>query len=177
MIEQLSRQIVAEATGRRPVVVIDGGSGAGKTTLSTQLARRLREIWPDLQLVSLDDIYPGWHGLAAASNAVVDDVLRAADPGYRRWNWVAGEPSGWVNLDAAAPLIIEGCGALSLESAPLASTSIWINMPAESRKSRALARDGDGFRPYWDVWAAQEAAHWAANEPWNLADHVIELGA
>lgn len=174
MIKNLARQIVRAARERRPVVIIDGGSGAGKTTLATQLALRLRRHWPGLQLVSLDQIYPGWHGLAAASDAVTRDVLREVNPGFRRWNWVTSEPSDWVALDPHAPIIIEGCGSLALDSAPLASTSIWVEMPADERKRRALERDGDGFRPYWDAWATQEAAHWAANQPKDLAHLVIE---
>ena len=173
MINELANHIMRSADGRRPVVLIDGGSGAGKTTLATQLAQRLRRRWPSLQLVSLDQIYPGWGGLAAASEAVVHDVLRPIDPGFRRWNWTTSEPADWVALNPHAPIIIEGCGSLTRESAPLATTSVWVEMPADERKRRALERDGDGFRPHWDEWATQEAVHWQANEPWTLTDVVI----
>ena len=30
-----------------------------------------------------------------------------------------------------------------------------------------------GYDPYWDIWAAQEQAHWRENQPWSLADLTI----
>ena len=45
-----------------PVVLIDGRSGAGKTSLARLLVAR----WPltgRVQLVALDSLYPGWDGL------------------------------------------------------------------------------------------------------------------
>jgi adenylylsulfate kinase-like enzyme len=41
-------------------VLIDGRSGAGKTTL----AGHLRTRWESNVVVALDDIYAGWDGLA-----------------------------------------------------------------------------------------------------------------
>ena len=67
----------AAASGTRPVVLIDGRSGAGKTTLARELAPLL-----GAQLVSLDDLYPGWGGLEAGSAAVHETVLRDRDPGW-----------------------------------------------------------------------------------------------
>ncbi|MDN5564456.1 AAA domain-containing protein [Luteococcus japonicus] len=155
-------------------IIVDGGSGAGKTTF----ARRLVERWgvlcgESVQLVSLDDCYPGWHGLAAASRMVVADILRAHDPGYRRWDWERREPADWVALDPGLPMVVEGCGALTHDSARLADLSFWLDMPADERRSRALARDGASYEPWWEVWAAQEAEHWRRHEPQRLACMVV----
>lgn len=156
----------------RRVVIIDGGSGAGKTTYARRLAQRMRADGRRVQVVSLDDMYPGWYGLAAASAMVVDEVLGAHH--YRRWNWPEHRPAGRVDVDPEADLVIEGCGALTVESAPLASHRIWLDLPAAERRRRALSRpDGEGYRPWWEVWAVQEAEHWARNHPWELADEVI----
>ena len=48
------------------VIGIDGRSGAGKTSL----AREVAAAWP-AALVSMDSIYPGWEGLAAATGELV----------------------------------------------------------------------------------------------------------
>lgn len=45
----------------QPVVLIDGRSGAGKTTLANTLICH----HADWQLVHADDLYPGWSGLSA----------------------------------------------------------------------------------------------------------------
>lgn len=70
------------------MVLVDGRSGTGKTTLGDQLARLL-----GAQVVHLDDVYPGWDGLRAAADAVVRDVL-GAPSGYRRWDWATDGPAG-----------------------------------------------------------------------------------
>ncbi|MEL4358533.1 MULTISPECIES: cobalt ABC transporter [unclassified Luteococcus] len=155
-------------------VLIDGGSGSGKTSF----ARRLQARWSQwsaepVQLVSLDDCYPGWQGLAEGSRMCATDILHPTSPGYRRWDWERSQPANWVALDPALPLIVEGCGALSRESAPLAQLTVWLQLDQAERKRRALGRDGDGYAPWWEVWAAQEAEHWRRNQPWRLATVLL----
>lgn len=158
---------VAAATGRRAVVLIDGRSGTGKTTLGAQLAELL-----GAQLVHLDDLYPGWDGLRAAADAVVTDVL-GTPSGYRRWDWVADAPTDWASADPDVPIVVEGCGALSRASAPLASLRVWLEADDTVRWDRAIGRDGEVFAREWDRWAAQEQAFIAAEDPAALADVVL----
>lgn len=166
--------VVSAAAGRRPVVLLDGGSGSGKTTLARALRRELTDRLGPIQLVSLDDCYPGWHGLARASEWVWQTILAPDHPGHRTWDWQHDRPAGWVPLDPSLPIIVEGCGALSLASAPMASTTLWYERPEAQRRRRALGRaDGDGFRPWWDEWARQEAALWALNHPREPASWVL----
>lgn len=171
--DALVSAVLDRATGRRLVVLLDGGSGAGKTVLARALHVGLEARLGTVQLVSLDDAYPGWHGLAAASDWVWQLILRPQNPGHPTWDWERNQTSGWVELDPDLPIIVEGCGALSRRSAPLASSRIWYEMDAGTRRDRALGRDGDGYRPWWDTWAEQEAALWLVNRPWELADLVV----
>ena len=101
------------AAGAPPrITLIDGRSGSGKTTYATALAAHT-----GAQLLSLDDVYPGWDGLEAAEAHVLQHVLCAfADgqpPRWRSWNWADDRPGTWHDLDPARDLIIEGCGAVS----------------------------------------------------------------
>ena len=54
--------------------------------------------------------------------------------------------------DAAPVIVCEGvgalCGAFSYGVLVLAGTGV--------RYERAMARDGETYRPYWNMWAAQE---------------------
>lgn len=154
-------------TGARLVVLLDGRSGTGKTTLAGLLAARL-----GAQLVHLDDVYPGWDGLRAAADTVVTDVL-GPPSGHRRWDWAASEPGGWRAVDPGLPVVVEGCGALSRASAPLGSLRVWMEADDDVRWRRAIGRDGDVFAREWDRWAAQERAFIAAEDPASLADVVV----
>lgn len=154
-------------SGPRPVVLIDGGSGAGKTALALALV----DAWPaNVALVRLDDIYPGWDGLDAASEHVRRHVLDPVRPGWRRWDWVAGVPGEWHEIDPALPLVVEGSGALSSANRERATLGVWIDVDPVTRKRRALARDGEAFRPHWDRWAKQEQRFADRERPWQCAD-------
>jgi hypothetical protein len=48
-----------------------------------------------------------------------------------------------------------------------------VELDEATRKRRALARDGEAYAPYWDRWAAQEAAFIAREHPQALADRVV----
>jgi len=153
----------------RPVVLIDGGSGSGKTTLAAALAPAL-----DAQLVRLDDVYPGWDGLESASAAVHDQMLDAASPRWRRWDWVSGDAAEWHTLDPTRPLVIEGSGCLSRANRAAATFGIWVELDEPTRRRRALERDGDAYAPHWDRWAGQEREFGIRERPWALADVVLD---
>lgn len=166
---ELVERIVTRAGGRRAVIVMDGGSGSGKTGLAAQLMHALETAgMTGLQLVHLDDVYPGWDGLSRAS-ALVPQLLGPEDPHYWRWDWTGHHRTDRVGLDPAAPLLVEGCGALTPESAALATTTMWLAGNAASRKRAALDRDGELYAPHWDRWARQEREHWRHNHPRQLA--------
>ena len=153
----------------RPVVLIDGRSGSGKTTLAAALAPALAA-----QLVRLDDFYLGWDGLESASAAVSDDVLASVNPGWRRWDWTTDTTAEWHGIDPSLPLVIEGSGCLSRANRRRATFGIWVELDAPTRKRRALARDGEGYAPHWDRWAAQERAFALREHPRRLADLVLD---
>jgi len=158
-------------TGPQPwVLLIDGRSGAGKTVL----ARRLADALPEATLVSLDDVYPGWDGLASGA-AAVPGIIR--DGRWRRWDWAADAPGEQAAVDRTGSLIIEGCGAISRASRALADHAWWLDLDDAERKRRALGRDGDTYAPHWDRWAAQEVDFAARERPRELADLVIEGGS
>ncbi|ALC05482.1 hypothetical protein CDES_05225 [Corynebacterium deserti GIMN1.010] len=142
------------------IILIDGQSGAGKTTLAATLSQIT-----GFPVVHLDDIYPGWTGLAAASDMVVRDVLHPTHPGYVSWDWENDRPGQWVSL-RGGNMIVEGTGAITeaSKSAALALgqlITLRITGPENVRKKRALARD-PYYAPFWEMWAEQEERHFAA---------------
>ena len=170
--------VVSRLEPTNPVVLIDGPSGAGKSTLADELVR----AWPtdaSPQLVRLDDLYPGWGGLAVGSHLVATELLaplRATGTGrWRGWNWAAGHPADWHEVGDDRPLIVEGCGALSLASARHADLRIWLTADDAVRKRRALARDRGAFDAHWDMWDAQFAEFVRTQHPLALADLVVRV--
>ena len=160
---------VAKSQGApRIVVLIDGHSGAGKTTLATELAYAM-----GAQHVALDAFYPGWGGLEVGS-AMVRQVLAPADAGYRRWDWKRNEPAGWVKVNPKKDIVVEGSGSLSRANRELATFALWIRLDQVERKRRAIARDGARYHEHWDRWAAQEQAFFARERPDTLADAIMD---
>ena len=161
-----------------PVVIIDGGSGAGKTSLATRVAR----AWPvagRVQVIALDSLYPGWDGLDGGAERALEGILRPHGRGllgaWRRWDWERGEEAETHAVDPALGVIVEGSGILRRSTARLADVRVWVESEEHSRKSRALARDGDTYRPHWDRWAAQERRHVERDSPRELATRVVEV--
>lgn len=150
------------------IIAIDGRSGAGKTTLAVELAARLR-AHHKVSLFHLEDIYPGWNGLAAGIERYVSTVLAPLSRGEAA-SWVCWD---WENHDdgesrvtlPAEIVIVEGVGAAAAAARPLLSAVIWAEAPDDVRRTRALDRDGETYEPFWDQWAAQE-------EEWLAADKV-----
>lgn len=170
----------ATSRGRTPVILVDGPSGAGKSSLADLLV----DAWPAQghpRLVRMDDLYPGWDGLDAASAAVGDDLLepvRASGTGtWQRWDWAADRPAARETVTGREPLIVEGCGTLSRRNAALADLTVWLRADDALRKQRALARDGDTFAAHWDRWQAEFDRFVAREHPLGHAALVLDVPA
>ncbi|MDN4596412.1 ATP-binding protein [Leifsonia virtsii] len=170
----------ARRAGRTPVVLIDGPSGAGKSSLADLLVAD----WPAEgvpRLVRMDDLYPGWDGLDAGSDAVGRDLLapiRAHGAGsWQRWDWADERPAGRIHITGSEPLIVEGCGTLSRRNAALADLTVWLRADDALRKRRALARDGATFAAQWDRWQAEFDRFVAREDPVASAMLVLDVTA
>lgn len=154
-------------------VLIDGRSGSGKSTLAEQL----HLAWQPSVIVRLDDIYPGWDGLAWAAEHLRVALLGPRSAGgtgaWRSWDWARDIPGRWYCVGPAQRLIVEGVGALTAATRALADLGIWVETPDAERKRRALLRDGEVYRPHWDRWAAQEDEFLARYGPRSVADWTV----
>ncbi|WP_426979530.1 chorismate-binding protein [Pseudarthrobacter sp. O4] len=161
------------------IIAIDGRSGAGKTTLAIELAARLRENHK-VSLFHLEDIYPGWNGLAAGIERYVSTVLKPLHHGepadWVSWDWNRHYDGETRTTQPAEIVLVEGVGAAAEAARPFLDAVVWADSPDQDRRSRALARDGESYEPYWDQWAAQEQEWLAADDvPAHAAVRVLNL--
>ncbi len=153
------------------LVLLEGRAGAGKTTLAAALATRLRRGGPltgarqgrtstAVTVLAMDDLYAGWDGLPGVGRELHEQVLRPLVDGgrarVRAWDWHAHRRARARVLPSADVLVVEGVGSWATPLARWVSLLVWVDAPTAQRRERALARDGDGFAPYWDAWAADE---------------------
>lgn len=153
---------------RTQVLAIDGPAGAGKTTLSSAI----RLLQPCVVL-HMDDLYDGWDGLEAGvaqAEAVLAALAEGRRPSYRRYDWVTGAYAEEVSVPETPLLVIEGVGSGGTERR--ADCVVWLELPADVRRERALAR-GD-FAGQWERWSELEGGHFARTRTRERADLVIE---
>ena len=158
--------------GRTVVIGIDGPSGSGKTTLAGRVREHL-----DCPVVHMDDLFPGWDGLAAASGLLADQVLRPLAAGeaarYRRWDWDASSWAEHVELPWTAQLIVEGCASTVRPAGDFVAVRVWVEAARDVRMARGIERDGEMFRPHWQRWAAQERELFTEDRTRERADLVV----
>lgn len=159
--------------GATKVVAIDGPSGAGKTDFAAALAQRL----PSAQILHMDDLYPGWDGLAQAVADVHDHVLaplaRGEQAVYRRWDWEHDRYAEWRRPPATSILLMEGVGSGAQPGWQLESVLIWLEADRNERFRRGIERDGGAYKPHWQRWAASEEALFALDGTRSRADLIV----
>ncbi len=168
----LVRERLAGLTGTRWVGV-DGKGASGKTTLAATVAAAL----DGAAVVHVDDFarrsVPTWE-----RGRFVDQVLAPLLAGraarYERWDWGTDASLGWAEVPAGVPVVVEGVSSTDVRLGVPWDVTLWLDVPAEVRLARALARDGESMRDQWvRRWMPAEDAYEAAQRPQDRADVVV----
>jgi uridine kinase len=160
-----------------PIILIDGRAGSGKSTLAEQLQNALFKAGESApRVIHMDDLYPGWDGLAAGSEYLNRLILKLVKnrqtAEWQEFNWETNQRDGrWREFRGGTPLIVEGCGSLSRISAELADITIWLEVDESIRYQRWLQREGND--EYWSRWAAQEVDFYARERSSELASVIL----
>lgn len=163
LIEQITTETLAlvDSGLASPIILIDGRAGSGKSTLAEKVQNELfRQDESMPRIIHMDDLYEGWHGLAAGAEYLQRFILSPLQTkqtaSWQEYNWELSTRDRWREFSGGTPLIIEGCGSLNQYTGSIAQLSIWLEIDEETRRKRWLERDGDVFEQYFDIWAAQE---------------------
>ncbi|GLZ76049.1 hypothetical protein Afil01_08560 [Actinorhabdospora filicis] len=157
------------------LVAVDGGTGAGKSTVAAGLAAALAAAGRTVAVVAADDLLDGWSDVEGAGSRIRDLVLTPLAAGatarYHPYDWHAGRFGDKVR-EVAPPgvLILEGVGAGRGMFRPYLSLLIYVDAPLELRFARVLARDGEEIAGPLRDWIADETAHLAANGTREASD-------
>ncbi|WP_296633000.1 ATP-binding protein [Rhodoluna sp.] len=179
--EQLAHEIAKRTlqlvdTGKSmPIVLIDGRSNSGKSTLAAEIQNIIFKDGESApRVIHMDDLYPGWDGLAAGAEylqrVILNPLSKNETAHWQEFNWAKNERDAWREFSGGTPLIIEGCGSLNQQSAQLADIKIWLNVDEETRQKRWLEREGSN--EHWAEWAAQELDFYAREKSADLADRI-----
>lgn len=168
---------LTEPTRRPHLIGIDGRSGAGKTSLAGQLAAVL-SVTRDVVVFHLEDLYPGWEGLAQGieiyNESILPPLREGRDAYWNAWDWLAGSLGGPRLTRTAEIVVLEGVGACNATARLALDVSVWVELPESQRRDRALRRD-TGFEPFWEIWAAQEVDYIRRDPVWESAS-IIQPG-
>lgn len=163
--------------GAGRLVLVDGPSGAGKTTLAAAVAAAAAARGVASQVVHLDAMYDGWDGLPAIGSqlaGLLAPLTEGRNGTYRRYDWAAGRYAG---TEAVAPvdlLVVEGVGAAAGAVAHLGTVLVWIDAPRDLRRRRGVERDGPTFEAVWERWEASESEAFARDRGRERADLVLD---
>lgn len=174
LVEALSAAVLdlVDEGKHMPIVLIDGRAGSGKSTLADTLQRKLFKDGESLpRLLHMDDLYLGWDGLSAGADYlqrfVLNPLSKRETASWQVFDWAKNERSEWREFAGGTPLIVEGCGALNIQSAAQADFMVWLEVPQDVRFERWVGREGNDDN--WAKWAAQEADFYAREKSDELA--------
>ena len=179
------RLIDKQESGKLPIILIDGRAAAGKSLFANQLAELyFKSEKQAARVISMDDLYPGWEGLASGSTYLLTQILTPLSQGktanWQVWNWADNKRgaddavNGHREFSGGTALIVEGCGSISRLTSEIADITIWVEADSQIRKSRFNQRDGGKFDGFFSIWSAQEDEFYEKEKSLELAQLIIE---
>lgn len=164
----------------RPLILIDGVAGSGKTTLAAKLVAVL-----NANLVHTDDV--SW----CADPIHWDDEMLAGivipwhngnDVSYKPTSWVKEKRPGALSVDRDRPLVIEGMGASRKTLRAIATYSIWVDTEPKIARARVVERDLANGENGGTVQSITEFADWwdslliplfSDEQSWKYVDVIV----
>jgi len=164
----------------KPLVLIDGIAGSGKTTLSVKITDIL-----NANLVHSDDV--GWfadpiHWDVEMLDGIVNPWLNKKNVAYRPTGWIKENRPGSIDVDPNKALIIEGMGVSRKTLRAIATFSIWVDAEPEIARNRVIQRDIangenggtlESVTQFADWWDSVVVPFLLEEESWKHVDVIV----
>lgn len=156
------------------LVVVDGPSGAGKTTFATRLVRAI----PGAGIVHTDELLDGWADQftfwSRLEKTVLDPLARGEPGRHPVYDWDLARFGTEREIPVPAVLVVEGGTSARPEAYPRVSFSVFVDADRDTRWQRVLARDGPEIAVPLRRWMAAEEEFFATNGTRGRADRVVD---
>ncbi len=164
----------------RPLILIDGIGGSGKTSLAEQLTSML-----NANLIHTDDVSWGSdpiHWDNEMLDAIVNPWLNGKTVDYKPTGWIKENRPGSIGVDPDKALVIEGMGAGRKTLRSKATYSIWVETEYELARERVVQRDLSNGENGATIKSVNEFADWwdslllplfLEETPWKYADVIV----
>lgn len=165
----------------KPLILIDGAAGSGKTTLAKKLAELLYA-----DLVHTDDV--SWcadpvHWDDEMLAGIVNPWLYGKKVSYKPASWIKENRPGYINADPDRALIIEGMGACRKSMRAAGAYSIWVDTEPGISRNRVVQRDVangenggtvESVTKFADWWDSQMLPLLLEEEAWKHVDVIVD---
>lgn len=169
------RAAVGRPTGRPPVVVIDGRSSSGKSTVAGRLAGAV----DGAAVVHTDDV-AWWHAAFDWAGLLEEGVLKPLRAGrsvaYRPPKWDERGRAGAIEVPATAPLVVvEGVGAARRSLSPLLDAVVYVQSDISEidRRNHARLAAGEMKPDDFASWMCEEEPFVLAERAWERAFAIV----
>ena len=172
--------------GKRLLVAIDGGAGAGKSSL----ARGIRDQLGSVSVVRTDDFFRplNEHPIAHLPaeklyelyfpwERMRDEALMPLHRGetarYQRYDWSTDRLLEWISIESAEIVLVEGVFSSRPELRPMLDAVILVEAPRAERLRRVLARDPNSVDDWLTPWMFAEDWYLDQIRPQDTADLLL----
>jgi len=164
----------------KPLVLVDGKGGSGKTTFAVKFADVL-----NANIVTTDDVC--WHADpihwdCEMLNRIIHPWLNGADISYTPTGWIKKNREGFIQVDSNKALIIEGSGACRKTLRKFAAYSVWIDTDPDISRARVIQRDFaneengatlESVTEFIDWWDSVVDPFLAEEEAWKYTNVIV----
>jgi len=164
----------------KPLVLVDGVAGSGKTTIAKKLVYIL-----NANLVQSDDV--SWyadpiHWDDEMLEGIVNPWLNGNDVAYKPTGWIKKNRHGSIDVNPDKALVIEGMGACRKTLRTLATYSIWVDTEPKIARARVVKRDiangenggtVESISEFADYWDNMLTPFFLKEESWKYVDVIV----